>query len=109
MLIGFKLLDGIYLIRSMYYPEIDDYGSLGGYYFSSANIFALISAAERTGSPMFEVLNHYLLSIQQSDVLSRLNLEAHKYFVVSAHREENINNEKNFLGLLACLNLMFSK
>ena len=58
---------------------------------------------------MFEVLNHYLLSIQQSDVLSRLNLEAHKYFVVSAHREENINNEKNFLGLLACLNLIAEK
>lgn len=63
----------------------------------------------KTGSPMFEVLNHYLLSIQQSDVLSRLNLEAHKYFVVSAHREENINNEKNFLGLLACLNLIAEK
>jgi UDP-N-acetylglucosamine 2-epimerase (non-hydrolysing) len=63
----------------------------------------------KTGSPMFEVLNHYLTSIQQSDVLSRLNLEAHKYFVVSAHREENINNEKNFLGLLACLNLIAEK
>jgi UDP-N-acetylglucosamine 2-epimerase len=63
----------------------------------------------KTGSPMFEVLNHYLPSIQQSDVLSRLNLEAHKYFVVSAHREENINNEKNFLGLLACLNLIAEK
>ena len=60
----------------------------------------------KTGSPMFEVLNHYLPSIQQSDVLS---LEAHKYFVVSAHREENINNEKNFLGLLACLNLIAEK
>ena len=63
----------------------------------------------KTGSPMFEVLNHYLPSIQQSDVLSRLNLEKHKYFVVSAHREENINNEKNFLGLLACLNLIAEK
>ena len=63
----------------------------------------------KTGSPMFEVLNHYLPSIQQSDVLSRLNLAAHKYFVVSAHREENINNEKNFLGLLACLNLIAEK
>jgi UDP-N-acetylglucosamine 2-epimerase len=63
----------------------------------------------KTGSPMFEVLNHYLPSIQQSDVLSRLNLEAYKYFVVSAHREENINNEKNFLGLLACLNLIAEK
>jgi UDP-N-acetylglucosamine 2-epimerase len=63
----------------------------------------------KTGSPMFEVLNHYLPSIQQSDVLSRLNLEKHKYFVVSAHREENINNEKNFFGLLACLNLIAEK
>lgn len=63
----------------------------------------------KTGSPMFEVLNHYFPSIQQSDVLSRLNLEAHKYFVVSAHREENINNEKNFLGLVACLNLIAEK
>jgi UDP-N-acetylglucosamine 2-epimerase (non-hydrolysing) len=63
----------------------------------------------KTGSPMFEVLNHYLPSIQQSDVLTRLNLQAHKYFVVSAHREENINNEKNFLGLLACLNLIAEK
>jgi UDP-N-acetyl-L-fucosamine synthase len=63
----------------------------------------------KTGSPMFEVLNYYLSSIQQSDVLSRLNLEAHKYFVISAHREENINNEKNFLGLLTCLNLIAEK
>jgi len=63
----------------------------------------------KTGSPMFEVLNHYLPSIQQSDVLSRLSIEAHKYFVVSAHREENINNEKNFLGLMACLNLIAEK
>jgi UDP-N-acetylglucosamine 2-epimerase (non-hydrolysing) len=63
----------------------------------------------KTGSPMFEVLNHYLPCIQQSDVLSRLNLVEHKYFVVSAHREENINNEKNFLGLLACLNSIAEK
>jgi UDP-N-acetylglucosamine 2-epimerase len=63
----------------------------------------------KTGSPMFEVLNHYLPSIQKSGVLSRLNLVEHKYFVVSAHREENINNEKNFLGLLACLNLIAEK
>jgi UDP-N-acetylglucosamine 2-epimerase (non-hydrolysing) len=58
---------------------------------------------------MFEVLNHYLPSIQESNVLSRLNLEKHNYFVVSAHREENINNEKNFIGLLACLNLIAEK
>ena len=63
----------------------------------------------KTGSPIFEVLNHYLPSIHQSNVLSRLNLEEHKYFVVSAHREENINNEKNFLGLVACLILIAEK
>ena len=63
----------------------------------------------KTGSPMFEVLNHYLPCIQKSDVLSRLNLVEHKYFVVSAHREENISNEKNFLGLLACLNSIAEK
>jgi UDP-N-acetylglucosamine 2-epimerase len=60
----------------------------------------------KTGSPMFEVLNHYLPSIQKSDVLSRLNLVAHQYFVVSAHREENISSEKNFLGLIESLNLI---
>lgn len=60
----------------------------------------------KTGSPMFEVLTHYLPSIQKSDVLSRLNLVAHQYFVVSAHREENISSEKNFLGLVESLNLI---
>jgi UDP-N-acetylglucosamine 2-epimerase (non-hydrolysing) len=63
----------------------------------------------KTGSPMFEVLNHYLASIKNSDVLSRLNLNPHKYFVVSAHREENISSDKNFLGLIACLNLIAEK
>jgi len=51
----------------------------------------------KTGSPMFEVLNHYLPSIESSDVLKRLNLEEGKFFVVSAHREENINIDKNLL------------
>jgi len=63
----------------------------------------------KTGSPMFEVLNHYMPKIQASDVLKRLNLEKEKYFVVSAHREENINNEKNFNGLLTALNLIAEK
>lgn len=58
----------------------------------------------KTGSPMFEVLNHYLPEIESSDVLTRLNLEEHKYFVVSSHREENINSEKNFQGLIDSLN-----
>jgi len=60
----------------------------------------------KTGSPMFEVLNHYLPDIQKSDVLQRLNLEEGKYFVVSSHREENINSEANFNGLINSLNLI---
>jgi UDP-N-acetylglucosamine 2-epimerase (non-hydrolysing) len=60
----------------------------------------------KTGSPMFEVLNHYLPKIESSDVLKRLNLEKGKFFVVSAHREENINSEKNFKGLIDSLNLI---
>ena len=58
----------------------------------------------KTGSPMYEVLMHYLPSIEQSDVLERLELEERKFFVVSAHREENINSEKNFSGLMESLN-----
>lgn len=63
----------------------------------------------KTGSPMFEVLNHYLGAIIKSDILSRLNLEQYKYFVVSAHREENINSESNFTGLISSLNLIAEK
>jgi len=58
----------------------------------------------KTGSPMFEVLNRYKPEIDKSDVLTRLNLEEGKYFVVSSHREENINSEKNFNGLIESLN-----
>jgi UDP-N-acetylglucosamine 2-epimerase len=60
----------------------------------------------KTGSPMFEVLNHYISSIEASEVLNRLSLEKHKYFVVSAHREENINNQSNFNSLINSLNLV---
>ncbi len=60
----------------------------------------------KTGSPMFEVINHYRSSIESSNVLNRLSLEKYKYFVVSAHREENINNEVNFSGLINSLNLV---
>ena len=63
----------------------------------------------KTGSPMFEVLNKYLPGIQASDILQRLNLEKHKYFVVSSHREENISNSKNFEGLMHSLNLVAEK
>jgi len=58
----------------------------------------------KTGSPMFEVLNHYLPEIKKSEVLQKLNLEKRKYFVVSAHREENISSDKNFAGLMESLN-----
>jgi UDP-N-acetyl-L-fucosamine synthase len=58
----------------------------------------------KTGSPMYEVLNHYLPQIKKSEVLDRMNLEKGKYFVISAHREENINNKKNFKGLIKTLN-----
>ncbi|OCA69873.1 UDP-N-acetylglucosamine 2-epimerase [Chryseobacterium contaminans] len=63
----------------------------------------------KTGSPMFEVLNHYLPQIESSDVLSRLSLEEGKYFVISSHREENINSEKNFRGLMESLNAIAEK
>jgi UDP-N-acetylglucosamine 2-epimerase len=58
----------------------------------------------KTGSPMFEVLHHYLPQIKVSDVLDKLGLEKGKFFVVSSHREENINAEKNFKGLIDSLN-----
>ena len=63
----------------------------------------------KTGSPMFEVLNHYLPFIKASNILERLNLEQGKFFVVSSHREENINSEKNFQGLMESLNLIAEK
>lgn len=58
----------------------------------------------KTGSPMFEVLNHYRDGIEQSDVLERLSLEEGKFFVVSAHREENVDSDQNFLKLVDVLN-----
>jgi UDP-N-acetylglucosamine 2-epimerase len=63
----------------------------------------------KTGSPMYEVLNHYLPLIHKSDILTRLNLIRYQYFVVSAHREENVNNEKNFVDLISCLNIIAEK
>jgi UDP-N-acetylglucosamine 2-epimerase (non-hydrolysing) len=58
----------------------------------------------KTGSPMFEVLNHYRAGIENSDVLDRLELSEKKFFVVSAHREENVDSNKNFLKLVDVLN-----
>ena len=58
----------------------------------------------KTGSPMFEVLNYYRPQIEASAVLSKLDLQAGQYFVVSAHREENIESAQSFSKLVAVLN-----
>lgn len=58
----------------------------------------------KTGSPMFEVLTHYRPKIDESDILARLNLRESEYFVVSAHREENIESEQSFTKLVAVIN-----
>jgi UDP-N-acetylglucosamine 2-epimerase len=63
----------------------------------------------KTGSPMFEVLNSRKKDIEKSDVLQRLELEKDKYFVVSAHREENISYEQNFMDLVDTLNTIAEK
>lgn len=63
----------------------------------------------KTGSPMFEVLNHYKAKIESSDVLECLGLKEHQYFIVSAHREENINSDQNFLDLVEMLNAVAEK
>jgi len=63
----------------------------------------------KTGSPMFEVLNHYKAKIEASNILETLDLTEHKYFIVSAHREENINSDQNFLDLVDMLNTVAEK
>lgn len=62
-----------------------------------------------TGSPMKELFLKYRSKIDASNVLSRLNLESQKYFLLSAHREENIDNEKNFLSLMNSINALAEK
>ena len=63
----------------------------------------------KTGSPMFEVLNKYKTKINNSKVLKDLNLKKSKYFLVSAHREENVESERNFNSLFESLNFIAEK
>jgi len=58
----------------------------------------------KTGSPMYEVLHYYLPKIQKSDVLERLGLKAREYYVVSSHREENVDSAPHFNGFIRILN-----
>ena len=63
----------------------------------------------KTGSPMYEVLTHYRPKIDRSNVLERLGLKKQEYFVVSSHREENIDSPRQFRSLVAVLDLLASK
>ncbi|WP_320128741.1 non-hydrolyzing UDP-N-acetylglucosamine 2-epimerase [uncultured Sphaerochaeta sp.] len=62
-----------------------------------------------TGSPMREVLNNHMENILKSDVLERMNLVPNKYILVSAHREENIDNEEHFMSLMTAINNIAEK
>ena len=61
------------------------------------------------GSPMFEVLNYSLKKINKSSILNKLKIEKENYFLVSCHREENIDSDKNFKNLISLLNLLAEK
>lgn len=63
----------------------------------------------KTGSPMFEVLHSRKTQIEESDILEQLNLKEGQYFIISAHREENISSEVNFLDLVDTLNEIANK
>ena len=62
-----------------------------------------------TGSPMAEVLHNNIEEIKKSDILKKLNLESKKYILLSAHREENIDSEENFISLFTAINKMAEK
>lgn len=63
----------------------------------------------KTGSPMFEVLTKHERDIEDSNILEKLNLEKGKYFIVSAHREENVSSDRQFLKLVDILNAVAEK
>lgn len=63
----------------------------------------------KTGSPMFEVITHYMPHIDASDILTRLNLKSGNFFVVSAHREENVDSPKQLIKLASILNVIAEK
>lgn len=63
----------------------------------------------KTGSPMYEVLHTYLPKVEKSEIIEKLGLKKYNYFVVSAHREENIASEKNFFNLVKSLNQVAEK
>ncbi|MGX5173694.1 non-hydrolyzing UDP-N-acetylglucosamine 2-epimerase [Aliikangiella sp. IMCC44653] len=62
-----------------------------------------------TGSPMLEVLNSKKEAIDKSDVLNKLNLEHKKYFIISVHREENVDNKTSLRKVVECLNALYDK
>jgi UDP-N-acetylglucosamine 2-epimerase len=63
----------------------------------------------KPGSPMMEILDHHSKEIEASDILNKLKLEKNKFFIVSAHREENIDSDENFNDLLDSLNAIAEK
>lgn len=83
------------------------YSDIAREYLLSEGIFP--DRIIKTGSPMYEVLHQYLPKVQKSSIVKDLNLEKDKYFVISAHREENIAIEKNFFNLVEILNTIAEK